>query len=96
MADVTSDDRGERPALTLLHDEQTIRRRVSYAYWEHRSTDDIVASLRPDAASPLTVKPNGTVMQGNTRILVLRQRGLDVDSLPRVIYESYSTEDWSD
>lgn len=96
MADVTNDDHAERPSLTLLHDEQRIRRQTSYDYWEQQSTDVIVGSLRPEAANPLTAKPNGTVMQGNTRIFVLRQRGVDVDSLPRVIHNPYPTEEWYD
>jgi hypothetical protein len=36
------------------------------------------------AASPLTVYPDGTVADGNTRIRVLMERGVDVDSLPRL------------
>jgi hypothetical protein len=44
----------------------------------------------PGSASPLLVKANGTIMQGNTRIWILMQRGYDVDSLPRVPYESPS------
>jgi hypothetical protein len=35
----------------------------------------------------LTVKPDGTIMNGNHRIRVLRDRGVDVDSLPRVPYD---------
>ena len=31
----------------------------------------------------LKVKPDGTVMQGNTRIKVLQERGYNVDELPR-------------
>jgi len=36
------------------------------------------------AASPLTVYPDGTVADGNARIRVLMERGIDVDSLPRL------------
>ena len=36
------------------------------------------------AASPLTVYPDGRVADGNTRITILMERGVDVDSLPRV------------
>jgi hypothetical protein len=50
-------------------------------------TDEIVASLRPDAAAPLLVATDGTVMDGNTRIYILRDRGYDVDTLPRKLYE---------
>ena len=35
----------------------------------------------PSAASPLTVYPDGRVADGNTRIRILTQRGVDVDSL---------------
>lgn len=36
------------------------------------------------AVSPLTVYPDGTVADGNTRIRILMDRGVDVDRLPRV------------
>lgn len=32
------------------------------------STDDIINSLKPGVQEPLTVKPDGTIMDGNTRI----------------------------
>ena len=47
-------------------------------------TEDIVNSLKPGAEEPLTVKPDGTIMDGNHRIRILRDRGYPVDSLPRV------------
>jgi hypothetical protein len=36
------------------------------------------------ASSPLTVYPDGRIADGNTRIRVLMERGVDVDSLPRL------------
>jgi hypothetical protein len=36
------------------------------------------------AASPLTVYPDGRVADGNTRIRILTERGVDVDTLPRL------------
>ncbi|HST13002.1 MAG TPA: hypothetical protein VLL05_21665 [Terriglobales bacterium] len=36
------------------------------------------------AMVPLTVYPDGTVADGKSRIMVLKDRGVDVDSLPRV------------
>lgn len=35
------------------------------------------------AASPLTVYPDGRIADGNLRIRILTERGVDVDSLPR-------------
>jgi hypothetical protein len=49
------------------------------------STDDIVRSLQPGAERPLTVKPDGRIFEGNTRILILEERGFDINSLPRVV-----------
>jgi hypothetical protein len=36
-----------------------------------------------EAEEPLVVKPDGRVVQGNTRIKVLQERGFPVDDLPR-------------
>ena len=49
------------------------------------STQDIIDSLRPGNGNEeaLTVKPDGTITDGNTRVKVLRERGVDVDRLPR-------------
>ena len=46
-------------------------------YWRGRPTDEIVRSLRPGSAQALRVKPDGRVMNGNTRIKVLEERGYD-------------------
>lgn len=47
-------------------------------------TPAIEIARSQDAASPLTVYPDGTVADGNTRIRVLMERGVDVNSLPRL------------
>jgi len=47
-------------------------------------TPAVELSRSQSAASPLTVYPDGTVADGNTRIRVLMERGVDVDSLPRI------------
>ena len=71
--------------LRSLHGKDAVSQ-TSIEYWSRRSTDEIIDSLGPDAAEPLRVKPDGTVMDGNTRIKVLRDRGVDVDALPRTPY----------
>jgi hypothetical protein len=55
--------------------------RSSYRYWSLKSTQEIVDSLQVGANEPLTVKQDGTVMQVNTRILILQQRRFDINSL---------------
>jgi archaellum component FlaG (FlaF/FlaG flagellin family) len=47
------------------------------------STETLTGSLRPGEPGALKVKADGTIMDGHHRVYVLRERGVDVDSLPR-------------
>jgi RHS repeat-associated protein len=69
--------------LSRLHDDATITvgNSASYQFWSGKSTEEIVESLRPDAAEPLRVTSGGKIMNGNTRIKVLEERGFDVNKL---------------
>jgi hypothetical protein len=49
------------------------------------ATDVIIRSLAPGNREALRVKTDGRIMNGNTRIKVLEERGFDVNSLPREI-----------
>lgn len=76
-----------RPRLRRIHTAETIKssNSSSYNYWRQRSTEEIVRSLRSGADEPLLVKPDGRIYQGNTRILILEERGFDINTLPREI-----------
>ncbi len=47
----------------------------------------LIDSLKPGKPGSLKVQPNGTIMDGHHRIHILRERGVDVDALPRDIQE---------
>lgn len=47
------------------------------------STEELIRSLCPGEPGALKVKPDGTIMDGHHRVYVLRERGVDVDALPR-------------
>jgi hypothetical protein len=86
------DSGGERPPLRRIHEsvyERDANARKSLEYHRTRSTGDIVESLRklPGNREYLIVKPDGRVLQGNTRIKVLEERGYPVNDLPREIYD---------
>jgi len=51
--------------------------RVALEYWRKQSTTDIVHSLQPGHAESLKVKADGRIMNGNTRIKVLEECGVD-------------------
>jgi hypothetical protein len=82
------------PRLKLLHGVDTIQAQSGYGFWLQKSTDEIVDSLqRGSRYGQLEVKADGTVIQGNTRIHILKLRGFDVDALPRVSYASPTVDD---
>jgi hypothetical protein len=45
----------------------------------------LIDSLRPGQPGALKARPDGRMVDGHHRIKVLRDRGVDVDSLPREI-----------
>jgi hypothetical protein len=74
------------PSLRRIHSDQTLEAgasRLALEYWRQQSTADIVQSLQPGNIEALKVKSDGRIMNGNTRIKVLEERGFDVHSLPR-------------
>ncbi|MFD9359557.1 polymorphic toxin-type HINT domain-containing protein, partial [Streptomyces sp. NPDC060031] len=73
------------PPLKSLHPDSSLAK-SSLDFWHKQDTEDIVFSLRSGGQEPLIAKADGTIMNGNTRVAVLRSRGYDVDSLPRESY----------
>ncbi|MGI8570069.1 MAG: hypothetical protein ACR2KT_13910 [Methylocella sp.] len=81
------------PPIRRLHPDETYemdqKAKGALDYWRQQSTKEIIQRLKPrtDNQEALTVRPDGTVVQGNTRIKVLEERGVDVNSLPRAPYD---------
>ena len=48
--------------------------------------EDIVNSLQPGQPEALKVTSDGRIMNGNTCVKVLEERGFDVNSLPREVF----------
>ncbi len=85
----------KEPPLERLHPDTTYEKgsaKLSLESVRKMSTEEIIKSLKPGAESPLSVKPNGKIVQGNTRIKVLQERGVDVNSLPRTIHKPDNSE----
>jgi ParB-like chromosome segregation protein Spo0J len=49
------------------------------------SDQELIDSLKPGQQGSLKARPDGTIVDGHHRIKILRDRGVDVDSLPREI-----------
>jgi len=76
---------GLNPPLKVIHNEPPLQTSASYQQWNQKSTEEIVQSLAPGNPDlELTVYPDGSIANGNTRITILQERGFDVNSLPRI------------
>ncbi|MEX1253672.1 MAG: hypothetical protein WEE64_04965 [Dehalococcoidia bacterium] len=48
-------------------------------------TDNLIDSLKPGLPGALKARPDGTILDGYHRVKVLKERGIDIDSLPREV-----------
>ena len=81
--------------LRSLHSEGSLSQ-PKLAAFRRLTTEALLDSLRPTESGSLKVRPDGTIMDGHHRVHVLRERGLDVDALPREILRRESTEEDTD
>lgn len=72
----------------FLHAEESLRATGSFSHWSKQPTESIKRSLKPGADELLVVNQRGTILDGNTRSLVLKDRGVNVDQLPAVLQRS--------
>jgi len=77
-------DQPQYPPLKPLHPDTSLNR-VKLARMDRLSTETLLASLSPGQGGCLKTRPDGTILEGHDRICILRQRGVDVDNLPREI-----------
>ena len=72
------------PPLKLLHaDSDIIRTKIDR--FSRLTNDELIQALKPGQSGSLKTRPDGTVIDGHHRIKVLRDRGYEVDSLPREV-----------
>lgn len=73
------------PPLRFLH-SQVILSQVKLAQFRRLATAELIESLRPGQSGALRAKADGTVLEGHHRLAVLRERGVDIDTLPRELF----------
>jgi len=72
----------------LHHADSLIASKISQL--DRLSTNALVQSLAPGLRDCLKTRPDGTIIDGHHRIHILRNRGVNVDALPREIVEKES------
>ncbi len=78
--------------LKSLHPDSSLSIAKLEAY-RKIGTSGLIDSLKPGEPGSLKVQPNGTIMDGHHRIYILRERGIDVDVLPRDIQSKKEEND---
>ncbi len=73
-----------QPPLRLLHSEASLSR-MKLGQFRRLSTVELIESLEPGRPGALKARPDGTVLDGHHRIVVLREREVCVDTLPREV-----------
>jgi hypothetical protein len=74
------------PPLKFLHAESSLIE-LKLEYFRKISTEDLIESLKREKPGGLKARADGTIMDGHHRITILRERGIDVDKLPREIWK---------
>jgi hypothetical protein len=72
------------PPLKPLHPDSSLSP-AKLENYAKGSTQGLIDSLKPGQEGALKARPDGTLVDGHHRIKILRDRGVDVDSLPREI-----------
>ena len=73
-----------QPPLKSLHPNSSLSQ-PKLGQFGKLSNQEIIDSLKPGQPGSLKVRPDGTMIDGHHRIKILRDRGFEVESLPREI-----------
>lgn len=74
----------KQPPLKSLHPDSSLSN-AKLGHFRKLSNEQLIDSLKVGQANSLKARPDGTLIEGHHRIRVLRDRRVDVDSLPREI-----------
>jgi len=73
-----------QPPLKSLHPESSLSRAKMDQYTK-LTTKQLISSLEPGKPGSLKARPDGTVIDGHHRLRLLRDRGVNIDELPREV-----------
>ena len=72
------------PPLQPLH-LSSVLSQAKLNHYGRLTTEELIRSLEPGQIGALKTRADGTVIDGHHRIAILRERGVDVDQLPREV-----------
>jgi hypothetical protein len=74
----------KQPPLVPLHPKESLSE-AKLAVFQKFSTSQLKQSLMPGQEHCLKARPDGTMLDGHHRVEILRDRGEDVNELPREV-----------
>jgi len=74
------------PPLKPLHLSSALSQ-AKLKHYARLMNEELIYSLAPGMEGSLKARPDGTLIDGHHRIAVLRERGVNVDELPREVLE---------
>ncbi len=80
-----------QPPLKFLHLESSLSK-LKLMQFDQLETEVLIASLLPGQPGALKVRLDGTIVDGHHRIKVLRDRGVDIETLAREILHKEESE----
>ena len=72
------------PPLKPLHSDISLNQ-AKLGELDKLTNQELIDSLKPGQPGSLKVRPDGMIIDGHHRVRILRDRGVDVDLLPREI-----------
>ncbi len=69
-----------------MHSESSLIK-LKLEQFRQISNEELIDSLVPGEIGALKTQVDGTIMDGHHRIIILRERDVDVDALPREIWQ---------
>lgn len=79
-----------QPPLKSLHAESALSQ-TKLAALSRLSSGELINSLKPGQPGSLKTRSDGTVIEGHQRLKILRDRGVDIDELPREVIPKEDT-----
>jgi hypothetical protein len=76
----------DQPGLRPLHPRESLSE-AKLTVFRKFSTGQLKQSLLPGQEHCLKARPDGTMLDGHHRVDILRERGEDVNALPREVIE---------
>ncbi len=80
----------QAPLKSLHPDSSLVQSKLDQ--YAKLTINELIDSLQPGQDGALKARPDGTMIDGHHRIKILRDRGVDVDSLPREIIPKATSE----